>query len=193
MAIEDHYKPQGPSDQVPKDLVAIAVALADKLDMLVGFWAIDEKPTGSKDPLALRRAALGIIRILLENGIRLDLQTPIRNAYHKVISTLVRSGQLLHPLRGSKIGYDENPKLRDELFLVPLEIDDEENISEIVEYIDQNWGYLAPTGKSNSVIDWTDDVSEQPSTNEHSTSLLSFFRDRLKVYLRDSGRAARSD
>ena len=59
-AIEDHYKPLGPSDRVPTDPVAIAVALADKLDMLVGFWAIDEKPTGSKDPYALRRAALGV-------------------------------------------------------------------------------------------------------------------------------------
>ena len=64
-AIEDHYKPLGPSDRVPTDPVAIAVALADKLDMLVGFWAIDEKPTGSKDPYALRRAALGVIRIVL--------------------------------------------------------------------------------------------------------------------------------
>ncbi|MDO6962641.1 glycine--tRNA ligase subunit beta [Rhizobium alvei] len=72
-AIEDHYKPQGPSDRIPTDPVAITVALADKLDTLTGFWAIDEKPTGSKDPYALRRAALGVIRILLENGIRLPL------------------------------------------------------------------------------------------------------------------------
>jgi glycyl-tRNA synthetase beta chain len=72
-AIEAHYKPLGPSDEVPCEPVAIAVALADKLDMLVGFWAIDEKPTGSKDPYALRRAALGIIRIVLENGVRLPL------------------------------------------------------------------------------------------------------------------------
>jgi len=72
-AIEDHYKPQGPSDRVPEDKVAITVALADKLDTLVGFWAIDEKPTGSKDPYALRRAALGVVRILLERGVRLPL------------------------------------------------------------------------------------------------------------------------
>lgn len=72
-AIEEHYRPQGPSDSVPADPVSIAVALADKLDTLVGFWAIDEKPTGSKDPYALRRAALGVIRILVENGVRLDL------------------------------------------------------------------------------------------------------------------------
>ena len=70
-AIEEHYKPLGPTDRVPTDPVAIAVALADKLDTLVGFWAIDEKPTGSKDPYALRRAALGVIRLVLENRIRL--------------------------------------------------------------------------------------------------------------------------
>ncbi|UXS30824.1 glycine--tRNA ligase subunit beta [Agrobacterium tumefaciens] len=72
-AIEDHYKPQGPSDRLPADKVAITVSLADKLDTLVGFWAIDEKPTGSKDPFALRRAALGVVRILLEKNVRLPL------------------------------------------------------------------------------------------------------------------------
>lgn len=72
-AIEDHYKPQGPSDRIPTAPVSIAVALADKLDMLIGFWAIDEKPTGSKDPYALRRAALGVIRLVLENDLRLPL------------------------------------------------------------------------------------------------------------------------
>jgi glycyl-tRNA synthetase beta chain len=72
-AIEDHYKPQGPKDLVPADPVSIAVALADKIDMLVGFWAIDEKPTGSKDPFALRRAALGVIRIVIDNKLRLPL------------------------------------------------------------------------------------------------------------------------
>jgi glycyl-tRNA synthetase beta chain len=72
-ASEEHYKPQGPADRVPTDPVSVAVALADKLDTLVGFWAIDEKPTGSKDPYALRRAALGVIRLILENEIRLEL------------------------------------------------------------------------------------------------------------------------
>jgi glycyl-tRNA synthetase beta chain len=69
-ACEEHYKPQGPADRVPTDPVSVSVALADKIDALVGFWAIDEKPTGSKDPFALRRAALGVIRIILENEIR---------------------------------------------------------------------------------------------------------------------------
>lgn len=72
-AIEDHYKPQGPNDRIPTDPVAIAVALADKFDTLTGFFAIDEKPTGSKDPFALRRAALGIIRLILENELRLHI------------------------------------------------------------------------------------------------------------------------
>jgi glycyl-tRNA synthetase beta chain len=73
-AIEDHYKPKGPDDMVPADPVSIAVSLADKFDMLVSFWAIDEKPTGSKDPFALRRAALGAIRLILDNQLRLPLQ-----------------------------------------------------------------------------------------------------------------------
>ncbi len=73
VASEEHYKPQGPADRVPTDPVSVAVALADKIDTLVGFWAIDEKPTGSKDPFALRRAALGLIRVLVENNIRLRL------------------------------------------------------------------------------------------------------------------------
>jgi glycyl-tRNA synthetase beta chain len=72
-AIEDHYRPKGPDDVVPSDPVAAAVALADKIDMLVGFWGINEKPTGSKDPYALRRAALGVIRIVLDNKLRLPL------------------------------------------------------------------------------------------------------------------------
>jgi glycyl-tRNA synthetase beta chain len=79
-AIEDHYKPQGPSDRVPSDKVAVTVALADKLDTLAGFWAIDEKPTGSKDPFALRRAALGVVRILLERSVRLPLLKVIKDA-----------------------------------------------------------------------------------------------------------------
>lgn len=72
-AIADHYKPLGPSDSCPTAPVSVAVALADKIDTLVGFFAIDEKPTGSKDPYALRRAALGVIRLVLENGLRVKL------------------------------------------------------------------------------------------------------------------------
>ncbi len=73
-AILQHYSPAGPSDDCPTAPTAVCVALADKLDTLVGFWAIDEKPTGSRDPFALRRAALGVIRMVLENELRLPLQ-----------------------------------------------------------------------------------------------------------------------
>ncbi|MGV1818340.1 glycine--tRNA ligase subunit beta [Agrobacterium sp. CG160-95] len=94
-AIEDHYKPQGPSDRLPADKVAITVALADKLDTLVGFWAIDEKPTGSKDPFALRRAALGVVRILLEKNVRLPLlsvakDTDLLSFFHDRLKVYLR-------------------------------------------------------------------------------------------------------
>jgi glycyl-tRNA synthetase beta chain len=79
-AIEEHYKPQGPSDYVPSDPVSLSVALADKLDTLVSFWAMLEKPTGSKDPYALRRAALGVIRILCERELHLNLLDIIADA-----------------------------------------------------------------------------------------------------------------
>ena len=74
LAIEEHYKPQGPGDTVPTHPVSVAVALADKLDTLVGFWAIDEKPTGSRDPYALRRAVLGLIQLVLKNRVRLQFR-----------------------------------------------------------------------------------------------------------------------
>ena len=84
-ASEDHYKPQGPADRVPTDPVSIAVALADKLDTLVGFWAIDEKPTGSKDPFALRRAALGVIRLIVDNQCSLRLFDLIDKAVRPIL------------------------------------------------------------------------------------------------------------
>ena len=88
-AIELHYKPRGPNDTVPRveegDAVAVAVALADKLDTLVGFWAINEKPTGSGDPYQLRRAALGVIRIVLEN----DLRMPVAKTFEKIVEVLL--------------------------------------------------------------------------------------------------------
>ena len=74
LAARDHYSPLGPSDAVPTDPVSVAVALADKIDTLTGFWAIDEKPTGSKDPFALRRAALGVIRLVLGNVVRFSIR-----------------------------------------------------------------------------------------------------------------------
>jgi len=87
-ACEDHYSPKGPDDLVPSDPVSVAVALADKIDTLVGFWANNEKPTGSKDPFALRRAALGIVRIILDNRVRIRLLSVLVNALqkHSVVS-----------------------------------------------------------------------------------------------------------
>lgn len=79
-AIAEHYAPQGPSDTCPSAPESVAVALADKIDTLVGFFAIDEKPTGSRDPYALRRAALGVIRLILENGLRLPLRAVFQAA-----------------------------------------------------------------------------------------------------------------
>ncbi|ARJ68947.1 glycine--tRNA ligase subunit beta [Paracoccus contaminans] len=79
-AARDHYSPLGPSDAVPSAPVSVAVALADKLDTLTGFWAIDEKPTGSKDPYALRRAALGVIRLVLGNGVRVGVNQIVQSA-----------------------------------------------------------------------------------------------------------------
>jgi glycyl-tRNA synthetase beta chain len=98
-AIEEHYKPQGPNDRIPTSPVSIAVALADKLDTLVGFWAIDEKPTGSKDPYALRRAALGVIRILVENQLQFSLPTGIstaRNRYQRRLPHDPTAGTVAH-------------------------------------------------------------------------------------------------
>ncbi|WP_419799473.1 MAG: glycine--tRNA ligase subunit beta [Terasakiella sp.] len=86
-AIAQHYAPQGPGDECPSAPDSVAVSLADKIDTLVGFWSIDEKPTGSKDPFALRRAALGIIRLVLENGLRLNLLEVFSQA-HTAYSTV---------------------------------------------------------------------------------------------------------
>ena len=129
IAIRDHYKPQGPSDDVPSGKVAQAVALADKIDTLVGFWAIDEKPTGSKDPYALRRAALGVIRTVLEGELRLNLLS------------LSKAG--LQPI------------------LSAMHSDAEDHEGDLV---------VSDNNESDTAAD-----------------LLSFFADRLKVYLREGG------
>jgi glycyl-tRNA synthetase beta chain len=93
-AVRDHYKPQGPNEAVPTAPVTVAVALADKLDMLVGFFAIDEKPTGSKDPFALRRAALGVLRILLEDGLRLQLPVLVGKARRVFLGSALEAARL---------------------------------------------------------------------------------------------------
>lgn len=140
-AIRDHYKPKGPSDEVPREPVSVSVALADKLDTLVGFWAIDEKPTGSKDPFALRRAALGVIRLVLENQVRM----PIRDIVEQHCYT---------------IGEEDNGKL----------------------WI---WGCETDTDADGDIAEAHQIEIKDPESL--SSDLLSFFADRLKVYLRDKG------
>ena len=102
-ASEEHWKPQGPTDRVPTEPVSVAVALADKIDTLVGFWVIDEKPTGSKDPYALRRAALGIIRLVVENDLRISLaMTPGKHATRMYKQVRV-GGHVSRPWKGEPI------------------------------------------------------------------------------------------
>ncbi len=156
-AVEEHYKPQGPSDRVPTDKVAITVALADKLDTLAGFWAIDEKPTGSKDPFALRRAALGVVRIILERNLRLNL----------IEQCQVIKQQLLL----KKVGMESQrqQELADELIQLGVQ--------------------GAADIKSAPALSYYGQVTEKQGrwVYRDVLDLLSFFHDRLKVYLRDLG------
>ena len=157
-AIEEHYKPLGPSDRVPTEPVSIAVALADKLDILTGFWSIDEKPTGSKDPYALRRAALGVIRLIVDNKLRLSLTPKLENWIEKVVDDLVeREGDAelaaAYELDAS-LGGDST--------------------------VDRILDARAAKAVFNSYD--RDDRIIQATYN-----LLYFFHDRLKVSLRDSG------
>ena len=99
-AVADHYKPLGPTDYVPAEPVSIAVALADKLDLLTGFWAIDEKPTGSRDPFALRRAALGVIRIIVDNKLTfpLKVESDLLAFFHDRLKVSLRDAGARHDL-----------------------------------------------------------------------------------------------
>ncbi len=161
-AIEEHYKPVGPSDRVPTAPVSIAVALADKLDLLTGFWSIDEKPTGSKDPYALRRAALGVIRILLTNNVSVSLKQLSRRP---VINAIVRS----------KIATSVEYKIYDQALLI--------NVSRIEED-----GYVK--NLLNSIFPRDFVATMQSDLEKYSglvDDLIYFFHDRLKVQLRESG------
>jgi len=109
-AIADHYKPLGPTDYVPAEPVSIAVALADKLDLLTGFWAIDEKPTGSRDPFALRRAALGVIRIIVDNELSFPLQVEpdLLAFFHDRLKVTLRDAGARHDLVDAVITADSD-------------------------------------------------------------------------------------
>jgi glycyl-tRNA synthetase beta chain len=159
-AIEEHYKPQGPNDRIPTAPVSIAVALADKLDTLVGFWAIDEKPTGSKDPYALRRAALGVIRILLENGLRISLI----DACIPSMVILVRAWRSQHVAK-SESALDQLTMTN---FLSGGAID-------------------RARKKMVSVSNNESSDIERYAAALALSDLLAFFADRLKVYLREKG------
>jgi glycyl-tRNA synthetase beta chain len=147
-AAQDHYSPLGPSDTVPTAPVSVAVALADKLDTLTGFWAIDEKPTGSKDPFALRRSALGVIRLVLDNKVRLSGSTFVRPYHQNTRAALERSGSIP----------------AEDLGIEGLKIDNVGLVDRYYESKEGNWEHVP------AVI-----------------NLLSFFHDRLKVFLKDQG------
>ncbi|MDA5093513.1 glycine--tRNA ligase subunit beta [Aliiroseovarius sp. KMU-50] len=160
-AATEHYSPLGPSDDVPSAPTSIAVALADKLDTLTGFWAIDEKPTGSKDPFALRRAALGVIRLVLENGLRVNLDKLFD-------AQLLRHGIAL-----------EDDSAQRTALMADL---DGEIASHGV------FGAAFRTILDHFDGDLTKHLEEvKAALPDTSDNLLAFFHDRLKVYLRDQG------
>jgi glycyl-tRNA synthetase beta chain len=160
-AIEDHYKPQGPSDSIPTDQVAICVALADKFHTLTGFWTIDEKPTGSKDPYALRRAALGVIRIILETDLELSMSTVIKNSIwkHQGTKYLDKISPQVDAAEASEQTALQPGGYRNELVKSIINPEAVENLHQ-------------------------ETLSERITI---TADLLSFFHDRLKGYLKDQG------
>ena len=168
-AIRDHYKPQGPADVVPAEPVSIAVALADKLDTLVGFWAIDEKPTGSKDPYALRRAALGVIRIVLENELRVQFVLHLEYAV----------ALILWHFQGQSI------QEREREFDPVRKLVSEESGSEIDQIT--AFGIAAENPDESNSPPHLGHPRYQSILTERALDLLAFFADRLKVHLRETG------
>jgi glycyl-tRNA synthetase beta chain len=167
-AIAAHYKPLGPSDSCPNAPVSVAVALADKIDTLVGFFAIDEKPTGSKDPYALRRAALGVIRLVLENGLRLPLSTVFKNAALPYIQREV--------LEKSNVSSAELRRFRELITqLYGKETDEKFALST-----------FDAAAKGNTPL--RNILNEiLPRYQSAGQDLIAFFADRLKVVLREQG------
>ncbi|MGV1939346.1 glycine--tRNA ligase subunit beta [Agrobacterium sp. 22-211-1] len=178
-AIEEHWKPQGPTDAVPRDKVSLTVALADKLDTLVGFWAIDEKPTGSKDPFALRRAALGVVRILLERNVQINFGALISLAVNLLAAQIADSGRG-YVLKGEAGGS-----------FTATYAKDLEALSEFYSKNQFKRDLLEPAIAEGRVAFETPARSGNrtviAASGEIVTDLLSFFHDRLKVYLRDLG------
>jgi glycyl-tRNA synthetase beta chain len=158
-AVRDHYKPIGPSDTVPANKISIAVALADKLDTLIGFFAIDEKPTGSGDPYALRRASLGVIRVMLEHGIRVNLQTILSETAYAIWGHLATEATFASYDSAIQALYDGGH-----------DADADALTSAVAE----------------NLPSYSDDESSRDRSAAIS-SLLVFFADRLKVALREKG------
>ena len=167
-ACKGHYSPTGPSDTVPQDPTTVCVALADKIDVLSGFWLIDEKPTGSKDPFALRRSALGVIRIVLENGIRLEL-----------LNAFVIAGRrnMAAYLKTNKSDFEDEFQIRGLRALGMLKEDHRTN--KLLEQMEATSEILLKGFGSG--------VPPQEWEMERASDLLSFFHDRLKVFLKDEG------
>ncbi|MCK0094024.1 glycine--tRNA ligase subunit beta [Yoonia sp. F2084L] len=183
-ACEEHYSPLGPSDDVPTAPISVAVALADKIDTLTGFWAIDEKPTGSKDPFALRRAALGVIRLVLENGLASELKAVIEHAYDKLLEHYksrfaltfkTTSGSHRQP-HADTLAMKE-PAASDPFWWIDLSI------------LSQNFADDADAFDALTKRDMFDETKFARLFEKEPVveSLLSFFHDRLKVFLRDKG------
>jgi glycyl-tRNA synthetase beta chain len=174
-ALRDHYKPQGPSDSIPVSKIGQVVALADKLDTLIGFWPIDERPTGSKDPYALRRAALGITRPLIETATRFPLEPAIRVC-------LEREFKLGSKQLASKTGSWERLSLTMDFRGKPhsnIEIE----ISQKEFEINSHEALSLPDHIGIEEFD----KHKHKVINETVFDLLAFFADRLKVYLKDQG------
>lgn len=162
-AARDHWRPKGESDSVPVEPVSVAVALADKIDTLTGFWAIDEKPTGSKDPFALRRAALGVIRLVLGNGVRVELHSQLLRRIARM------TGMLL-----AWDAHRQGALVVDALAAAGLEAMATDIYDEVIE-----------VRRPNS--EKAEDHAMMVKGVESAQDLLSFLHDRLKVYLKDQG------
>jgi glycyl-tRNA synthetase beta chain len=167
-AIRDHYKPLGPNDVCPTEPVSVALALAEKIDTLVGFFAIGELPTGSKDPFALRRAALGVIRLIVENQIRIPIKTIITKAFAKRWTAKARDFARHGDHGGLSLEYDPNDAHRNE------ELD---NFSDAIG--------SAPTGFLLKFL--SNNLSSLKDEQSKIGTLLPFFADRLKVVLKERG------
>src|SRR6266481_8812678 len=159
-ASEEHYKPQGPNDRVPTDPVSVAVALADKIEILCDFWAIVEEPTGSKDPYALRRAALGIIRIILECSLRLPLVQLIKNSLRRIFEFKVNREPSGNAVRIAATV--RNQKFSDRVVAISGNVSDGEIEKLRGEFEAQHLSSIA-------------------------NKLLNFFAERLKIQIRERG------